>query len=77
MISLVLFFRKPGVTVAIGGTLYRHNKYLVARSGLFITILNIVVAIGGTLCCRTKSLVAIGCIAMLFLCCYSIYCHAK
>jgi hypothetical protein len=46
--------------VAIGGTLYYHNKYLVARGDLSITTLNIVVAIGETLCCHTKFLVAIG-----------------
>jgi hypothetical protein len=46
--------------VAIGGTLYCHDKYLVATSDLSIATLNIVVAIGETIYCRDKCLVARG-----------------
>jgi hypothetical protein len=45
--------------VAIGGTLYYHEKYLVTRGGLSIATLNIEVAIGGTLYCHDKYVVAI------------------
>jgi len=48
--------------VAIGGNLYCHDKYLVARGSLSIATLNIVVAIGGTLYCHDKCLVARGCL---------------
>ena len=37
------------IVVAIGGTLYYHDKCLVARGGLSIATLNIVVATGRTL----------------------------
>ena len=46
--------------VAIGGTLYCHDKYLVARGSLSIATLNIVVAIGASVYCHGKCLVAIG-----------------
>jgi hypothetical protein len=46
--------------VAIGGTLYCHDKCFVARGGFFIATLNIMVAIGGTICCHDKCFVARG-----------------
>jgi hypothetical protein len=44
--------------VAIGETLYCHDKCLVAKGGLSIATLNIVVGIGYTLYCHDKCLVA-------------------
>ena len=74
--------------VAIGETLYCHDKCLVVRGGHSIATLNIVVAIGGTLCCHDKCLVARGGLSIatiniwllyldpllprLLLCCYSL-----
>ena len=66
--------------VAIDGTLYCHDKYLVARGSISIATLNIVVAISGTLYCHDKWLVARGCLSIATInTCYTLdplYCHA-
>ena len=67
--------------VAIAGTVYCHDKYLVARGSLSIATLNIVVAIGASVYCHGKCLVARGCLSIATIntgCyCWTLYCHAN
>ena len=69
------------ILVAIGGTVYCHDKYLVARGSLSIATLNIVVAIGASVYCHGKCLVARGCLSIATIntgCyCWTLYCHAN
>ena len=69
------------ILVAIGETVYCHDKYLVARGSLSIATLNIVVAIGASVYCHDKCLVARGCLSIATIntgCyCWILYCHAN
>jgi len=70
------------ILVAIGGTVYCHDKYLVARGNLSIATLNIVVAIGASVYCHGKCLVARGCLSIATLNIVvaigaTVYCHDK
>ena len=69
------------ILVAIGWTVYCHDKYLVARGSRSIATLNIMVAIGASVYCHIKCLVARGCLSIATMntsCyCWTLYCHAN